>query len=222
MLYCKCFVVVLTGLLCREEVKEFQKFKTCEKNMVFVALFMKNWYLKIVEAEHPVWALSETKQLYGHIVKEYKDCIPEKRPADTFNRPSKIFEKLYAHTWDFRWQYAVMTAINDFINVKRGREQESTKEKWIAYLEKAYKLSQTAVTPTAPVNAEPSVPGSGNGGPNPPGDGGGGQSDSATSGSDRPQSAPQSRKVKETKSAEDERLDRLRGAVTQSPSHLQA
>jgi hypothetical protein len=108
--------------------------------MVFVALFMKNWYLKIVEAEHPVWALSETKQLYGHIVKEYKDCVPEKRPADTFNRPSKIYEKLYTHTWDYRWQYAVMTAINDFINVTRGREQESTKEKWIAYLEKAVQV----------------------------------------------------------------------------------
>jgi len=140
MLCCVCIVVVLTGALCREEVKEFQKFRVCEKNMVFVALFMKNWYLKIVEAEHPVWAIQETKELYGHIVKEYKDCIPEKRPADTFNRPSKYFEKLYAHTWDFRWQYAVMTSINDFIRAKSGREQQPTQDKWIAYLRKAVEV----------------------------------------------------------------------------------
>ena len=100
---------------------------------------MKNWYLNIVEAEHPVLALPETKQLYGHIVKEYRDCVPEKRPADTFNRPSKYFEKLYAHTWDFRWQYAVMTSINDFIR-KSGREQQPTQDKWIAYLREAVEV----------------------------------------------------------------------------------
>jgi hypothetical protein len=121
--------------------------------MVFVALFMKNWYLKIVEAEHPVWALSETKQLYGHIVKEYKDCIPEKRPADTFNRPSKIFEKLYAHTWDFRWQYAVMNSINDFIRAKSGREQSTTQDKWIAYLEKAVQVYDRFVATIPPTSA---------------------------------------------------------------------
>ena len=101
---------------------------------------MKNFYVDIVEAGHPVWAMQETKQLYGHIVKEYRDCVPEKRPADTFNRPSKYYEKLYAHTWDFRWQYAVMTSINDFIRAKSGREQQPTQDKWIAYLRKAVEV----------------------------------------------------------------------------------
>jgi hypothetical protein len=107
--------------------------------MVFVALFMKNRYLNIVGDEHPVFALPETKQLYEYILKEYNDYVQKDRPSDTYNHPSNV-AKLYAHTLDYRWQYALMTAINDFINVKSGREQESTKENWMAYLDQTVKV----------------------------------------------------------------------------------
>jgi hypothetical protein len=169
MLCCVCIVVVLTGALCREEVvtpgrgkqknTKFQKFKTCKNEMVFVAYFMKLVYLDTVNPDNPVLKLPKTKTLYDHIVGQYKVYVEENKPANAYNHPGNL-KDLYSHTWDYRWQYAVMSAINDFIRSgDSGIQQRSIQEEWIAYLEEVSEVYEytdkhppTSAAAVAPTN----------------------------------------------------------------------
>ena len=131
-----CFSLT-TGVLCRS-TKQFQKFKDCKIEMIFVADFMKNVHLKRVHAGNPVLTFPETNKLYNYINEHYKDCVAENQPASTKNTPSRLFTYLYAQTLDYRWQYVVMQAIDDFIRLGNRREQQEIQDKWIAYLHNAF------------------------------------------------------------------------------------
>lgn len=147
-----CVFSLTTGALCREtvatggqeikrKIQAFQKFRECEKEMVFVARLMKNMHLKRVMDANPVLSLTETNKLFEHIKEHFQDYVEEKRPASTYNSLlTNTFKDLYAQTWDYRWQYAVMSAINELIGNGSGREQQKNADKWIAYLKKAIQV----------------------------------------------------------------------------------
>jgi hypothetical protein len=184
---------------------DFYMFVEYEKQVAFVAKFVKRMFSSNQKPKNddPVLLLDSTMQLYNWIRDNMMSLMVQKKIGVVTN-----------YTLDYTWQYALMLAM---ISLKSIYGESRNKKFWTDYLQKAY--SQTAATPTAPVNAEPPAPASWNGGPNPPGDGGGPpsgeQSDSGTSGSDRPQSAREQRTVKETEGAQEARAIRLRGAVTE-------
>jgi hypothetical protein len=160
--------------------------------MVFVAYFMKLVYLDTVNPDNPVLKLPKTKTLYDHIVGQYKVYVEENEPAYAYNHPGNL-KDLYSHTWDYRWQYAVMTAINDFIISGVGGIQQRTIEKeWITYLEEVSEVyeytdkhppTSAAAVASANTGGRPSA--GGNKSPNTPAKAG----DTSTNAGGRPSAA---------------------------------
>jgi len=133
--------VATGGQEIKRKIQAFQKFRECEKDMVFVARLMKNMHLKRVMSVNPVLSLTETNKLFEHIKKHFQDYVEEERPASTYNSLlTNTFKDLYDQTWDYRWQYVVMSAINELIGNGSGREQQKNADKWIAYLKKAIQV----------------------------------------------------------------------------------